>query len=482
MTFNSLAYAIFLPSVFLLYWFVFNKNLKHQNLFIVAASCLFYGWWDWRFLGLLVFTAICSWGSGILIDRYRGRGKAPGRICLLNVLLNLSILAVFKYFGFFVRSFCSLFPEIGSDGPVLRIILPVGISFYTFQAIGYTVDVYKGRIAPTKDLAAFLAFICFFPQLVAGPIERSTSLLPQFQHKRDFDGSAAADGLRLILWGLFKKVVVADTCARYVDSVFNAAQPQPGSALLMAILLFSFQIYGDFSGYSDIAIGSARLFGIQLIRNFNLPFFSQSIPEFWRRWHISLTTWLRDYVYLPLGGSHGSRLRTIRNTFIVFLASGLWHGADYTFIVWGAFHAVLFIPAILSGKRRLPAGIPAAGRFLPGFPDLARMCLTFLLVSLGWIFFRSESLAQSWAVFCRLPAQETLTAAYKLFLLPETRMCSLWAACMLLLEWTGRDRECPLRFDRIRTPLLRYVIYTAIVLLIIYTGEPDGTPFIYFQF
>ena len=480
MLFNSLAYALFLPTVFFLYWFVFNRSIKGQNLFIVLVSYLFYGWWDWRFLGLIFLVSFFSWGSGLLIDRYRHQGRTAKRVYLLNILLSLGILGVFKYFNFFMHSLSVLFPGGSSLFPTWKILLPVGISFYTFQAIGYTVDVYKQKIAPTKDIVAFFAFVGFFPQLVAGPIERSTNLLPQFQQKRVFDEKLASDGLRLILWGLFKKVVVADTCALYVDAVFNAGQNQPGSAWLMAAVLFAFQMYGDFSGYSDIAIGSARLFGIRLMRNFDLPYFSRNIPEFWRRWHISLTTWFRDYVYIPLGGNRGSKLKVFRNTLIVFLTSGLWHGANYTFVAWGAYHAFLFIPTILKGKRPLSTEPSTASRLIPGVLEFAKMALTFLLVTLGWILFRSESLGQAWDIFCLLPGKETLSAAYKLFILPETRRATFWVICMLLLEWAGKTKDCPIRFDRINTPLLRYVLYAVFVIVIIYSSQPDSTQFIYF--
>ena len=317
MLFNSIEFAIFLPIVFLLYWFAFKKNLKLQNLFIVVVSYIFYGWWDWRFLLLIAFTSFCSWGSGLLIEKYRETPKKAKTINVLNIVLNLLILGVFKYYDFFVTSFANLFLDGKTDGLLLKIILPVGISFYTFQALSYSIDVYRGKLKATHDIVQFFAFVSFFPQLVAGPIERATNLLPQFEKPRKFDYNEAVDGMRQILWGLFKKIVVADNCAVYVDQVFNTYQAQTGSTLLLAAILFTFQIYGDFSGYSDIAIGTAKLFGIRLMRNFNVPYFSRDIAEFWRRWHISLTTWFRDYVYIPLGGSRCSKAKVIRNTFVI---------------------------------------------------------------------------------------------------------------------------------------------------------------------
>ena len=356
MLFNSIQFAIFLPIVFLLYWFVFDRfiskskhQLRLQNAFVVVASYVFYGWWDWRFLLLIAFTSFCSWGSGMLMQRVESQQIDPKLtgggnsleinklqrrkklIATANIVLNLLILAVFKYYDFFVTEFAQLF-HISTEGLLLKVILPVGISFYTFQALSYSIDVYRGKIEPTKDIIAFFAFISFFPQLVAGPIERATNLLPQFLKKREFDYDTAVDGMRQILWGLFKKIVVADNCAVYVDQVFSSYQTQSGSTLLLAAIFFTFQIYGDFSGYSDIAIGTAKLFGIKLMRNFNVPYFSRDIAEFWRRWHISLTTWFRDYVYIPLGGSRVSKAKVVRNTFVIFLLSGFWHGANWTFI------------------------------------------------------------------------------------------------------------------------------------------------------
>ncbi len=375
MLFNSIQFALFLPIVFLLYWFVFDRfiskskyQLRLQNAFVVVASYVFYGWWDWRFLLLIAFTSFCSWGSGMLMQRVEnqqidpnltGGGKSleinklqrrKKLITTANIVLNLLILAIFKYYDFFVTEFAQLF-HISTDGLLLKVILPVGISFYTFQALSYSIDVYRGKIEPTKDIVAFFAFISFFPQLVAGPIERATNLLPQFLKKREFDYDTAVDGMRQILWGLFKKIVVADNCAVFVDEVFKTYTYQSGSTLLLAAIFFTFQIYGDFSGYSDIAIGTAKLFGIKLMRNFNVPYFSRDIAEFWRRWHISLTTWFRDYVYIPLGGSRVSKAKVVRNTFIIFLLSGFWHGANWTFIAWGAYHAILFLPANIERGR-----------------------------------------------------------------------------------------------------------------------------------
>ena len=344
MLFNSFEFLVFLPIVFLLYWFAFKK-LRAQNLFVVVASYLFYGWWDWRFLILIAFTTLCSYASGILLERQEGHRHIQRLISIANIVLNLTILGIFKYFNFFSENLQHLFQWFGFelDWVTLDILLPVGISFYTFQALSYTIDVYRHKMKPTHDIVAFFAFISFFPQLVAGPIERATNLLPQFERQRAFDYTAAVDGMRQILWGLFKKIVVADTCAVAVNQIFANYQTLDSLNLVWGAFLFTFQIYGDFSGYSDIAIGTAKLFGINLLQNFNFPYFSRDIAEFWRRWHISLTTWFRDYIYIPLGGNRVSTLKHIRNILVVWALTGLWHGASWNFIVWGLLNGIIML-------------------------------------------------------------------------------------------------------------------------------------------
>lgn len=483
MLFNSIEFSVFLPIVFLLYWFVFNRNLKLQNLFVVVASYVFYGWWDWRFLFLIAFTSFCSWGSGLLIEKYKGQSKKAKTISALNIVLNLLILGVFKYYDFFAKEFAELF-GLSCDGLLLNIILPVGISFYTFQALSYSIDVYRGKLKPTHDIVQFFAFVSFFPQLVAGPIERATNLLPQFEKPRRFDYDTAVDGMRQILWGLFKKMVVADNCAIYVDQVFSTYTNQSGSTLLLAAILFTFQIYGDFSGYSDIAIGTAKLFGIRLMRNFNVPYFSRDIAEFWRRWHISLTTWFRDYVYIPLGGSRVSKAKVIRNTFVIFLLSGFWHGANWTFIAWGAYHALLFLPLILLGKNRKYINVVAAGHTLPSLKEAGQMLLTFFLAMVGWIIFRAESIGQAWRYLCGLFNQSLFSIPWldtRQYYMPV--MISI--AVMLLVEWLQRDKEHALAliegFSLLRNELCRLVFFVLFLFFIImYKGQ--NVSFIYFQF
>jgi D-alanyl-lipoteichoic acid acyltransferase DltB (MBOAT superfamily) len=399
-----------------------------------------------------------------------------------NIVLNIGILAIFKYYNFFIESFVSAFASIGVmlQSHTLNIVLPVGISFYTFQALGYSIDVYKRKIEASRDVVAFFAFVSFFPQLVAGPIERSTNLLPQFYVKRHFDYEKAVDGMRQILWGLFKKIVIADNCAFYVNSVFESYHEQTGCTLLMGAVFFSFQIYGDFSGYSSIAIGTARLFGFSLMRNFAFPYFSRDIAEFWRRWHISLTTWFRDYVYIPLGGSRVSKVKMVRNTFIIFLFSGFWHGANWTFIAWGVFHALLFLPLILSGKNRKYTNTIAKGRILPNMKEIFQMAVTFLLVVIGWIFFRAENIGQAFEYLAGMMNRSLffVMSIYKKEVLLQNVFCIMF---MLSVEWMQRDEQNGLEMTKTKLRVLNFgICYLLIVLLFIFAGKAET--FIYFQF
>ena len=482
MVFNSVEFAIFLPVVFILYWFVFNKSVKVQNLFIVIVSYIFYGWWDWRFLFLIAFTSICSWASGLMILKYRDQGMKAKVVSTANIVLNLTILGVFKYYDFFATSFANVFLGGKTEGLLLNIVLPVGISFYTFQALSYSIDVYKGKIEPTKDVVEFFAYVSFFPQLVAGPIERATNLLPQFQRPRAFDVDMALDGSRQILWGLFKKMAVADKCAVFVNEIFSTYQFQTGSNLLLGAIMFAFQIYGDFSGYSDIAIGTSKLFGIKLMRNFNVPYFSRDIAEFWRRWHISLTTWFRDYIYIPLGGSRCSKAKIVRNTFIIFLVSGLWHGANWTFIAWGAYHAVLFLPLILLGKNRKYKEVVASDKLFPSVGEVFRILMTFLIVVIGWVIFRAESIGQAWEYLCGMWQWDTLRAGYQLFIQRNLISRTGVVLMMVLIEWLNRKNEHGLDLQAVKSPLVRYGIYIFVILALMISVENSPSQFIYFQF
>ena len=494
MLFNSFEFFVFLPVFFLLYWWVFDfliKEAKHQllfqNLLVVAASYLFYGWWDWRFLILIAFTSLCSFLSGIAIDKSSTK-QLKTFWMVLNVVINLSILGVYKYYDFFVTSLASAF-NINAETHLLHLVLPVGISFYTFQALSYSIDVYRKKLEPTRDIVSFFAFLSFFPQLVAGPIERATNLLPQFLKKRSFNYTKAVDGLRQILWGMFKKVVVADNCAFFVDTIYGNVEGYNASTLAIAAVLFSFQIYCDFSGYSDIAIGLGKLFGIDLMRNFNVPYFSRDIAEFWRRWHISLTTWFRDYVYIPLGGSRPTNKQgialcgfskkavVVRNTFIIFLLSGFWHGANWTFVLWGAFHALLFLPLILLEKNRKYTNVVAEGRLLPTFKDLLRMLTTFILATIGWIIFRADSIDIAINYFTRL-------FDYTLWGVPTLTnkvIIFTFLSLMIIIEWFHRGCNHGFTLERVNNKFLRYIIYFAISFLIVINMGPEQN-FIYFQF
>lgn len=448
-----------------------------QNLFIVVVSYIFYGWWDWRFLFLIAFTSACSFGTGLLIHSCRKTPRKAKVVNIANIVINLVILGIFKYYDFFVSSFADVFLEGDTHGLLLNVILPVGISFYTFQALSYSIDVYRGKLEPTRDVVQFFAFVSFFPQLVAGPIERATNLLPQFGSPRTFDYDTGVDGLRQMLWGLFKKMVVADNCAVFVDSVFSSFQTQRGSTLVLAAIFFSFQIYGDFSGYSDIAIGTSKLFGIKLMRNFNVPYFSRDIAEFWRRWHISLTTWFRDYVYIPLGGSRCPKTKIARNTFIIFLLSGFWHGANWTFIAWGAFHALLFLPLILLGKNRKYRNTVAEGRLLPSLKEIGQILLTFFLVTFGWILFRAESIAQAYEYV------RTMCSSSLLSYPDASGVTGLSVSILIMLsvEWVNRCRQHSFDLSWISSGAIRYGAYFILLFLIFALGG-HAENFIYFQF
>jgi D-alanyl-lipoteichoic acid acyltransferase DltB (MBOAT superfamily) len=482
MLFNSIDFAIFLPIVFTLYWFLVNKNLKLQNLLIVAASYVFYGWWDWRFLSLIIFSTLVDYivGLKLLTENKQSKRKT---LLWISILVNLGVLGFFKYFNFFLDNFIIAFSFFGKEikANSLNIILPVGISFYTFQTLSYTIDVYKRKLEPTKNVIAFFAFVSFFPQLVAGPIERAKHLLPQFYKKRSFDYSKAVDGMRQILWGLFKKIVIADNCAEYVNIIFSHSEDYSGSTLILGALFFSFQIYGDFSGYSDIAIGTSRIFGFDLMKNFNFPYFSRDIAEFWRRWHISLSTWFRDYVYIPLGGSRGSTLMKIRNTFAVFIISGFWHGANWTFIVWGALNALYFLPLLLTNNNRNHLETVAQGKLLPSFKEVVYILTTFGLTAFAWIFFRAEDIGHAISYISEIFSKSLFT--FPVYYKDDyVKPLFLLIAVFLIIEWLGREQEYALQKLGLRWKRsLRYAMYYAILFAIFWFGGKEQE-FIYFQF
>ena len=483
MLFNSIDFAIFFPLVFILYWFVFNTNLRWQNIFILLCSYLFYGWWDVRFLSLLFLSTFIDYIIGLRLQNTVDERK---RKWLLygSIFFNLGILGIFKYYNFFLDNVNDLFTIFGKPLHFkgIELVLPVGISFYTFQTISYTIDVYKRRMAPTTDLVSFAAYVSFFPQLVAGPIERARHLLPQFFVHRTFDYDLALRGCKQILWGLFKKVVIADNCAVLADSIFNHHTDYGGSTLWMGALFFAFQIYGDFSGYSDIAIGTSRLLGFDLMKNFTYPYFSRDMAEFWRRWHISLSTWFRDYVYIPLGGNQGSSFMKLRNIFLVFLISGFWHGANWTFIVWGLLNALLFVPLLMYGKNRQHLDIIAFDKRLPSFKDVLKMGFTFILVTLLWIFFRSESLTMAIDIFVRIFSPS-------LFTIPVFEQKGLALVTVILviffmaLEWVGRSQNFAIEhMFATKSRMFRWGFFAFLICMIGMFMQTGGSPFIYFQF
>lgn len=483
MLFNSVDFAIFLPIVFLLYWFVAKRNLTFQNLLLLFSSYFFYACWDWRFLFLLVFSTLLDYYTGIRM--YEAKDVRARKFWFwLSIVVNLGFLGVFKYYNFFADSFAEALSGLGLQvNPwTLQVILPVGISFYTFHGLSYVIDIYKGRIKAEKNFIEYAVFVSFFPLLVAGPIERATHLLPQIKVKRTFDYAKATDGLRQILWGLFKKIVIADQCAEYANLIFNNSGDYSGSTLLLGAVFFAFQIYGDFSGYSDIALGTARLFGIDLLRNFAYPYFSRDIAEFWRRWHISLSTWFRDYLYIPLGGSKGGMWMKIRNTFIIFIVSGFWHGANWTFIVWGALNAIYFLPLLITQNNRNNLEIVAGGKYLPTGKEFFSILGTFGLTVLAWIFFRAESVGHALSYI-----SEILSTS--LFSVPElagdgTVATILLVIGFLIMEWSGREQQYAIaHFGLSGNRLFRWSFYISIIMVIYFFGNFSETiEFIYFQF
>lgn len=481
MLFNSIDFAVFLPIVFLLYWFGTRGNRRYQNILIFISSYVFYGWWDWRFLSLILFSTVVDYTVGLGLDKFKKKTTRRW-LLLVSVCVNIGFLGFFKYYNFFLENFISAFSFLGMpiQAGTLDIVLPVGISFYTFQTMSYTIDIYKEKFSPTRNFIAFGAFVSFFPQLVAGPIERAKNLLPQFESDRTFDYRGAVIGMRQILWGLFMKIVIADNCAEYANLIFNNSGDFAGSTLVVGALFFTFQIYGDFAGYSNIAIGTARLFGFELMKNFDYPYFSRDVAEFWRRWHISLSTWFRDYLYIPLGGSRGGTWMKVRNTFVIFVVSGFWHGASWTFIAWGALNAVYFLPLLLADKNRKYLDIVAKDKVLPTLRELVSMGGTFFLTVIAWVFFRAESLSHALSYLAGMFSVSTLTIP----VFPNETgalITVVFVLILLLFEWIGREEDFAIaRIDH-WPKTYRYLLYHAIVIVIILYGGTQQE-FIYFQF
>jgi len=480
MLFNSMEFLVFLPVVFSIYWLINGKSLKTQNTFLVAASYVFYGWWDWRFLSLIAFSSLIIYFIGLWLGKTEDTKKRK-LLLLTSIAVNVGILIFFKYFNFFAENFQEVFTFLGApiSNPItINVILPIGISFYTFQMLSYSIDIYRQKIQPTENMVSFFAFVSFFPQLIAGPIERASNLLPQFDRQRVFNYDVASDGMRQLLWGLFKKVVIADNCANYANDIFLNYPKYSGSTLFLGVIFFTFQIYGDFSGYSDIAIGTSRLFGFNLMRNFAFPYFSRDIAEFWRRWHISLSTWFRDYIYIPLGGSRGGKWINIRNVFIIFVISGFWHGANWTFIVWGALNAVYFLPIMLMNRNQVHTNTVAENAILPNAKEIAQMAITFLFTVMAWVFFRSESVIDAFLYLSKM-------LSFSFFTYPDVfpKKAIFIVAVFLLIEWFQRDKQHALQFKKLnQKPLfIRWGVYYAIVFSILMLGGKQQE-FIYFQF
>ncbi|MFV0207701.1 MBOAT family protein [Empedobacter falsenii] len=480
MLFNSISFAIFLPIVFALYWLL-RKSFKLQNILLLIASYYFYGCWDWRFMFLLGFSTLLDYYSGIKIEEATSQNLK--KIWLtISIGINLGFLGFFKYYNFFADSFAEMLNGFGLNVHpwTLQIILPVGISFYTFHGLSYIIDIYYNRIKAERNIVDYSVFVSFFPLLVVGPIERATHLLPQIKKTRVFNYSQAVDGMRQILWGLFKKMVIADNCAIYANEIFSNPESQSGSNLVLGAIFFAFQIYGDFSGYSDIALGVARLFGIELLKNFNYPYFSRGIAEFWRRWHISLSTWFRDYLYIPLGGSRGGNWMRVRNTFIIFIVSGFWHGANWTFIFWGFLNALFIMPSILLKTNRTNLEIVAQDRFFPTFRELFNMMLTFALTVLAWIFFRANSITHAFEYIGGIFNQSLFTFPT----LRKSALATLFLVVFLLLtEWMGRRNNYGIEKLLLEKPRwVRWSFYAFVLMLIGLFLQTEESPFIYFQF
>ena len=485
MYFNSIDFAIFLPIVFVLYWFVFKKSISKQNAFLLIASYFFYGLWDWRFLFLIAFSTIVDFSVANAIFKHHNR-KRKKILLLVSLFVNLGLLGFFKYYNFFLDNFVSAFTFLGKDFSAERldIILPVGISFYTFQTLSYTIDVYKGRLKPTNDFIAFGSFVSFYPQLVAGPIERATNLLPQFYKQRSFNYYKSIDGLKQILWGLFKKIVIADNAAVFANDIFSNYNDYNGSTLALGALFFAFQIYGDFSGYSDIAIGTARLFGFNLMQNFAFPYFSRDIAEFWRRWHISLSTWFRDYLYIPLGGSKGGKWMQVRNVFIIFLVSGFWHGANWTFIFWGFLNALFFLPLLLINKNRTNLDVIAKSKLLPNVKELIAMLATFTITCFAWIFFRANNLEHAVeyikGIFSQTLFNSPVSDIWTINTGYQIVIYTILLLFFIFMEWINRHKQYGMQIY-VRNKLLRWLLYYFVILsCFIMNGIQQE--FIYFQF
>ena len=480
MLFNSLEFLLFLPVIFFLYWFATGRSLFWQNLLVLAASYFFYGWWSYQFMGLLALSTLLDYFYGFMVAS-PDRRKAKFFLWL-SIINNLGILAVFKYYNFFAAQFQAVMSSIGlhTSPLLLDFALPIGISFYTFHGMSYVFDIYRGRQHPVSSVVEYAVFVSFFPLLVAGPIERANHLLPQVQQSRTFSYKQATEGLRLILWGFFKKVVIADFLAGWADRIFDNYGDYNAFSLLLGVLAFSIQIYGDFSGYSDIALGTAKLFGFELLSNFRFPYFSRDIAEFWRRWHISLSSWFRDYLYIPLGGSKNGKWLAVRNTFIIFLVSGFWHGASWNFIIWGLLHALAFMPLLLAGlNRRHLTNVVAKDSILPSLKELRQMVTTFAFVAFAWIFFRMQTVSEAFGFLAHI-GKSIMADPGQFLRSPDGDIVLVYIGPFLLCEWYLRKDERQLKVPG-QYRFIRWAIYI-VLLLLIFLFFGSEKQFIYFQF
>lgn len=478
MSFDSLEFAVLLVSTFLVYWLIFKKSLRAQNFLLLCVSYVFYGFWNWELLGLIILSSVVDYSIGLLLHKSES-ARSRKIYLLISLFTNLGLLGYFKYANFFIESFVSLLAtlEISTDVSTLSIILPVGISFYTFQTLSYTIDIYRREMKPTKDIVSFFTYVAFFPQLVAGPIERAKKLLPQFHQERIFEYEKAINGLGQILWGLFKKMVIADRLGHFIYLLYSDPSEHTGSTLLVGAVLFAIQVYCDFSAYSDIAIGSAKLLGFQLSKNFNFPYFSRSIPEFWQRWHISLSTWCRDYIYIPLGGNRGTKFRQYRNTIITFTIMGLWHGSNFTFIMFGLVNGLIFLPSILKKNKTIQSATVAEGRMLPTLKELWQMSSTFLVLILTMVWFRSYSIDNALEYFSIL-----FSSSLFQFPIGIPKISVLLAVVFIGFEWIARNTDFTLEIIIKKKPsFIVWTIYIVLFLTIYFFRSPSQE-FIYFQF
>jgi len=476
MSVNSFAFLLFFVVVFFIYFFPLREKSKAQNVLLLLASYFFYGYADWKMLPLLVAVTLAFYGLGIGIAYYRSMGdeKKGAALSATGIVLGAGLLLYFKYLNFFITSFTGMFESFGFQTNVstFNILLPLGISFFTFRLISYAIEVNRGNIAPVRNIVTFGTYVAFFPCLLSGPIDRPQKFIPQLEKKRPFSYDMAVDGLRQILWGMFKKMVIADNLATIIHGIWSGYATESGSTLLLGAIFYSFQIYADFSGYSDMAIGVAKVLGFEVARNFNYPYFARNVSEFWRKWHMSLTSWFTDYIYIPLGGNRCSKGRQFFNTMVVFTICGFWHGANWTFVLWGAYNGLLFLPLILRKKKKL-SKVVAEGKWLPNLQETLNMLGTFVLVTFGWILFKATNVGEAFDYMARIFSPS-------LFSVPQQKIGLLYVLVLVASEWAGRRKEYVVCVANLRWQY-RWVLYFVLFLSIfILSGKVET--FIYAKF